>query len=72
MGSILTISRRFPFGKSESIGLDPVIGQGTRVTYGLNAQNVSEAYTVQQFVISNGGEYFFSPSITALVETFAA
>ncbi|KAI0804737.1 peroxidase [Irpex lacteus] len=62
----------FPFGKTESIGLDPVIGQGDRTTYGLNAQNVTESYSVPSFVISNGGEYFFSPSITALVETFAA
>ncbi|KAI0086049.1 peroxidase [Irpex rosettiformis] len=62
----------FPFNKSESIGLDPVIGQGTRITYGLSETNYSESYSVTQFVVSNGGEYFFSPSITALVETFAA
>nr|AVJ41190.1 dye-decolorizing peroxidase [Irpex lacteus] len=66
---------RFPFSKGPSIqlGLDPVIGQGSpRETFGLDPRNASESFTVPQVIISNGGEYFFSPSITAIVEKFAA
>ncbi|KAI0090248.1 peroxidase [Irpex rosettiformis] len=66
----------FPFNKTVPLGLDPVIGQalglGDRVTAGLNELNTTESFSIPPFIISNGGEYFFTPSITALVETLAA
>ena len=51
--------------------LDPIIGQGTnpRSMSGLDPLNDKTIYTFEDFVIPKGGEYFFSPSITALAET---
>lgn len=61
----------FPFGKNISQpGFDPIVGQNggqDRSVSGLYPGNANEAVTLPtNFVISNGGEYFFSPPISAL------
>jgi hypothetical protein len=47
-----------------------VIGQTgngpIRTTTGLDPMNFTRVFSQSQTVISNGGEYFFSPSISAL------
>jgi hypothetical protein len=67
----------FIFGKNISqVGLDMVIGQtGTgapRSATGFDPTNFNKVFTQNQTVISNGGEYFFSPSISALNNTILA
>ena len=73
---LLTSPSRFPINKTvKAPGLDPVIGQdkgANRITTGLNPLNVSESLSIPDFIVSNGGEYFFAPSITSIVETLAA
>lgn len=72
---------KFPPGKDKAPvnptitapGIDAIIGQGSvRELVGTdpNAQT-SELPLPTEWVISKGGEYFFSPSISALQETFA-
>jgi len=65
----------FPPAKNETVGLDPVIGQagndGARTTFGLNPFDPLRSYSVPAFIKSRGGEYFFSPSISALKNTIA-
>ncbi|KAK1236407.1 dye-decolorizing heme-containing peroxidase [Marasmius sp. AFHP31] len=66
----------FFFGKSTPPGVDPIIGStnggkanidNTRVVSGLNPMNSSSTVTIKKdFVISRGGEYFFTPSLAAL------
>jgi hypothetical protein len=72
----LTPECSFPPRKSETPGLDPIIGaNGNAQSHplnGLNPANASEVATIQPFVESRGGEYFFSPSISALSNTIAA
>lgn len=69
----------FPLGKpkDQTPGFDPIIGQ----TSDLSIRSMSGAIPgnptgtlslTQEWVESKGGEYFFSPSISALKETFAA
>ncbi|KAI0077314.1 peroxidase TAP [Panus rudis PR-1116 ss-1] len=66
----------FPFGKPiAQPGFDPIIGQvtsGTRSITGTdpNAQTTPLPLPAE-WVVSKGGEYFFSPSIPALRTTFA-
>ncbi|KAI9652145.1 MAG: hypothetical protein M1831_007177 [Alyxoria varia] len=65
----------FPINKPEVPGFDPIVGQangGPRSMTGSNpnAQSVSLAFPTE-WVLSRGGEYFFSPSIPALEKTFA-
>ncbi|KAF8518402.1 fungal peroxidase [Hysterangium stoloniferum] len=67
----------FIFGKTDSTpGFDPIIGQNAgqaRFVSGLNPQDANQDITlVNDFVQSRGGEYFFSPSISALKTTFSA
>jgi hypothetical protein len=56
-------------------GLDPIIGVNTtsitsaRSMDGLNITNPGQKFSFQPFVQSRGGEYFFSPSISALSNT---
>ncbi|KAH8834454.1 fungal peroxidase [Flagelloscypha sp. PMI_526] len=51
-------------------GLDPIIGTNGGSTFdiaGVDPNNPSQKLTIiQDFVLSRGGEYFFSPSISAL------
>ncbi|KAG9034819.1 hypothetical protein FRB95_012512 [Tulasnella sp. JGI-2019a] len=51
-------------------GHDPIIGQngsGARFMNGYNIQNTAQNLTMsQEFVVSRGGEYFFTPSISAI------
>lgn len=65
----------FPPAKNETVGLDPVIGQvgnnGARTTFGLNPFDPLRSYSIPAFIKSRGGEYFFSPSISALKNTIA-
>ncbi|KAF8583284.1 dye-decolorizing peroxidase precursor [Ramaria rubella] len=61
----------FIFGKNDSTpGFDPIIGANAgqaRFVSGLDPTNSSRDFTlVTDFVQSRGGEYFFSPSITAI------
>ncbi|KIM91350.1 hypothetical protein PILCRDRAFT_57880 [Piloderma croceum F 1598] len=56
-------------------GQDPLIGQNVnnpKTTTGLDPLNVASSLTSPLFVLPQGGEYFFSPSIAALNTTFAA
>ncbi|KAK0516663.1 hypothetical protein JMJ35_001266 [Cladonia borealis] len=62
--------------KKGTPGFDPIIGQapdgGPRTMSGTNPNNqTTELYLPQEWVVPKGGEYFFSPSIPALKETFA-
>jgi uncharacterized protein YrrD len=67
---------KFIFGKNiTSIGLDMVIGHnGTDVrrAAGLDPTDFNKVFVQNQTVISNGGEYFFTPSISALNSTILA
>ncbi|EIN06909.1 peroxidase TAP [Punctularia strigosozonata HHB-11173 SS5] len=67
----------FIFGKNiTSVGLDLVIGQAgpglTRNNTGLDPTNFNKVIVQTPTVVSNGGEYFFSPSISALQNTILA
>ncbi|KAI0701297.1 peroxidase [Cytidiella melzeri] len=63
----------FPPDKTLNAGLDAIIGQGSaRISVGLNEDNQTESYSVATFVVPTGGEYFFLPSISAVIGTFAA
>ncbi|KAK0451293.1 fungal peroxidase [Desarmillaria tabescens] len=63
-----------------STGVDPIIGSAgtdpssrSRPITGLDPTDPSRAITLQNdFVVSRGGEYFFSPSISAILNTIAA
>jgi hypothetical protein len=66
----------FIFGKNDSTpGLDPIIGQagnGTaRLTSGIDVLNANHDLTIPAFILSRGGEYFFSPPISALSNPIA-
>jgi Dyp-type peroxidase family len=57
-------------------GFDPIIGQqisdGPRQTIGLEPQaQLQETTLPTEWVVPQGGEYFFSPSISALKNSFA-
>ncbi|KAF8582001.1 DyP-type peroxidase [Ramaria rubella] len=60
----------FQFGKNEAPGFDPIVGANggqSRTVAGLDPTDQSKSMTlVQDFVVSRGGEYFFSPSLSAL------
>ncbi|KAJ7118654.1 fungal peroxidase [Mycena crocata] len=57
-------------------GFDPIIGAnkgGPRPVSGLDPTNVNRNITLlTDFVVSRGGEYFFSPSLSALAGTLSA
>ncbi|KZV94529.1 fungal peroxidase [Exidia glandulosa HHB12029] len=65
----------FIFGKNVQPGQDPIIGQNSgaiRSVVGLDPANPTGALSMGQFVVSRGGEYFFSPPISALTGKLAA
>ncbi|KAI0086064.1 peroxidase [Irpex rosettiformis] len=63
----------FPAGKNVTPGIEPIIGQGSpRVASGLDPLDSTKTYTLPNFVVSNGGEYFFVPSISAITDKIAA
>ncbi|KIM30375.1 hypothetical protein M408DRAFT_66228 [Serendipita vermifera MAFF 305830] len=60
----------FPFGKIHNPGHDPISGQNNGAArffagYDISNTNLNLAMPTE-FVVSRGGEYFFSPSIEAL------
>lgn len=68
---------RFIFGKNISaVGEDLIVGQtgnlAPRIAAGMDPTNFNRNLTVNQVVVSNGGEYFFSPTISALKNTILA
>ena len=67
----------FFFGKSDPTpGFDPIIGANNgqpRFTDGLDPTNANRSITFNDdFVVSRGGEYFFSPPISALSGVLSA
>nr|7ANV_A Chain A, ancestral D-type dye decolorizing peroxidase [Geotrichum candidum] len=71
----------FPPSKPNPVtpGFDPIIGQaanndGARTMSGTDPNNQANELSLptELFVVPRGGEYFFSPSISALKDTFAA
>lgn len=67
------MSDSFIFGKSDPTpGYDPILGQvlstqtGPKFTSGLDPTDPNRDFTLPDFIISEGGEYFFSPPISAL------
>jgi Dyp-type peroxidase family len=60
----------FIFGKNVSPGFDPIIGQNNGAARTMNGFNVNDASQnlnlPMNFVVSRGGEYFFSPSLSAI------
>ncbi|GJJ12992.1 hypothetical protein Clacol_007241 [Clathrus columnatus] len=68
---------RFIFGKSDPTpGFDPIIGANagqSRFVSGLDPNDPNHDFTLTtDFVQSRGGEYFFSPSISALKTVFSS
>ncbi|KAJ4413964.1 dye-decolorizing heme-containing peroxidase [Gnomoniopsis sp. IMI 355080] len=70
----------FPLQKQQLPGLDPLIGQvvdadniGVRTMTGADPANTAATLDmgIQTWVVPKGGEYFFSPSIAVLKDTFA-
>nr|WAW38298.1 DyP-type peroxidase [Mycena epipterygia] len=58
-----------------NVGFDPIIGANSgnqRVVNGLDPTNPAKATTLTtDFVVSRGGEYFFSPSLSAIANTLS-
>ncbi|KAJ7676453.1 hypothetical protein B0H17DRAFT_1170464 [Mycena rosella] len=58
-----------------NVGFDPIIGANkgaSRVVNGLDPTNSSRPITLTtDFVVSRGGEYFFSPSLSAIAHTLS-
>ncbi|QRV75636.1 Dyp-type peroxidase family [Ceratobasidium sp. AG-Ba] len=62
----------FPPNKDLSAGFDPIIGQDKGASRGTLGTTSGPGLTLpRDFVVSRGGEYFFSPSIHALKTVFA-
>ncbi|KAJ6536896.1 hypothetical protein B0H19DRAFT_1182080 [Mycena capillaripes] len=50
-------------------GFDPIIGANLgspRDVFGLDPDDLTRKFTMMDFVVSKGGEYFFSPSLSAI------
>lgn len=62
-------------GATVTPGLDPIIGQTAdgldRTTLGIHPNSQDSDMALPEWVIPKGGEYFFTPSISALRDTFA-
>ncbi|EIN07199.1 peroxidase TAP [Punctularia strigosozonata HHB-11173 SS5] len=69
-------SQIFPPAKLDlSPGFDPLIGQnsgGTRTAGGLNPYDQTRDYVLKDFIVSRGGDYFFSPSLSAIHDVISA
>ncbi|KAJ4470803.1 fungal peroxidase [Lentinula aciculospora] len=69
----------FPGAKATPPGVDPIIGTDglgqadvSRNPSGLDPNDSTKIITIDQdFVVSRGGEYFFSPSLSAIQNTLA-
>ncbi|KAM5542891.1 hypothetical protein V8D89_003275 [Ganoderma adspersum] len=70
----------FPIRKPVTPGFDPIIGQNNDGPNGIGPRSMSGANPKDQstllslpieWVVPKGGEYFFSPSISALRDTFS-
>ena len=66
----------FPPFKGVDAGFDPIIGQAadptSRTVLGTDpARQGDSLLLTQQWVLSKGGEYFFTPSLSSLKATFA-
>ena len=61
--------------KQAGEGFDPIIGanQGqSRFAAGLDPSNVTRSVPLPfDFIVSQGGEYFFSPSLSSILDTLA-
>ncbi|CCO35231.1 Peroxidase 2 Short=MsP2 [Rhizoctonia solani AG-1 IB] len=63
---------RFPPQKQVTPGFDPIVGQNNgQARESLGSEAGSQLTLPRDFVVSRGGEYFFSPSINALKTKFA-
>lgn len=66
----------FPPAKTTIPGFEPIIGQAgagaARMVNGMDPLNPLASLSVPEFVVSNGGEYFFAPSISQLKHTVLA
>jgi len=67
----------FPYGKTDPTpGQDLIIGQTNggqeRIASGLDPIDQARDYTAAEFIIARGGDYFFSPSISAVRDIIAA
>jgi len=66
----------FPPLKNQTVGIEPIIGQAgggaQRAVLGLDPQNAARQMSVPEFVKPLGGEYFFTPSISALTDKISA
>nr|AZJ17935.1 dye-decolorizing peroxidase [Irpex lacteus] len=66
-------TENFPPFKNVTPGIEPIIGRGSpRVATGFDPHDQAKTYTMPDFVVSNGGEYFFVPSISAISDIIAA
>nr|WAW38280.1 DyP-type peroxidase [Auricularia auricula-judae] len=65
----------FVFNKDVQPGHDPIIGAvagGQRTMQGFNAADTTQSLTLPvDWVVSRGGEYFFSPSISTVTNVFS-
>ncbi|KAF9494758.1 dye decolorizing peroxidase [Pleurotus eryngii] len=65
-----------PDGKSDPTpGFDPIVGQNSGkplVVSGIDYTDLDHDLTFMSFVISKGGDYFFSPSMSAILHKIAA
>lgn len=66
----------FPPKKTEPIGIEGLVGQAgngaDKTTFGLDPKDPARSFTIPEWVKPQGGEYFFSPSISSLFSFFAA
>jgi hypothetical protein len=61
-------------GVPGQVGFDPIIGQNRngQITASVGLGNPGAVTTFGRMVISRGGEYFFTPSLSTLANKFAA
>lgn len=69
------IDSSFPFLKAKTPGYDPIIGQnGTNPVFssGIDYKHPDQNSTFMSFILSRGGEYLYSPSMSAILDPIAA